>query len=66
MLKDLKNLLKKLVLIIFPVLVLACGVGGMVYVFNVLGLTNSVIMLGACAFLRVAWAMFDRMSINIK
>ena len=64
--KNLKNFIKKIILIACPLLVLGCGVVGMVYILNILGLNNSVILMGAWCFLRGAWAMFDRMNINIK
>jgi hypothetical protein len=64
--KNFKNFIKKIILIACPLLVLGCGVGGMVYIINALGLTNTIILVGACCFLRVAWVMFSKMNINIK
>jgi|TARA_R100000479_G_scaffold91886_2_gene45288 hypothetical protein len=64
--RNFKNFIKKIILVACPLLVLGCGVGGMVYIIDSLGLTDSIILMGACCFLRGAWLMFSNMNINIK
>ena len=64
--RNFKNFIKKIILVACPLLVLGCGVVGMVYIINSLGLTDTIILIGASCFLRGAWAMFNKMNINIK
>ena len=62
--KNLKNSIKKFICILTIVLIICCGVGGVVYTIANLGATNTIILIGAIIFIKVGATMLR--SINLK
>ena len=62
--KNLKNSIKKFICILTIVLIICCGVGGVVYTIANLGATNTIILIGAIVFIKVGATMLK--SINLK
>ena len=62
--KNLKNSIKKFICISTIVLIICCGFGGIIYTIGNLGVTNTIILIGAIVFIKVGATMLR--SINLK
>ena len=62
--KNLKNSIKKFICILTIVLIICCGVGGVVYTIANLGAINTFILIGAIIFIKAGATMLK--SINLK
>tara|TARA_R110002020_G_scaffold408413_1_gene618280 strand:- start:556 stop:750 length:195 start_codon:yes stop_codon:yes gene_type:complete len=62
--RNLKNSIKKFICLLTIVLIICCGVAGIVYTIGNLGATNTIILIGAIVFIKVGSVMLK--SINLK